>query len=74
MVSRKGDDSPVYEVKPEVGSGGNRILRGNLLLPCNYLSFDIPSKSRHKRAGRGQKDKLSNVQQIPTPLSAIRRK
>ena len=67
VVSRKGDDSPVYEVKPEVGSGGNRILHRNLLLPCNSLPIDIPSKSRRKRAERVQKDKCSNVQQIPTP-------
>ena len=46
VVSRKGDDSPVYEVKPEVGSGGNRILHRNLILPCNSLPIDIPSKSR----------------------------
>ena len=67
VVSRKGDDSPVYEVRPEVGSGGNRILHRNLLLPCNYLPIDIPSKSHRKRAGRVQKDKCSNVRQIPTP-------
>ena len=67
VVSRKGDDSPVYEVKPEVGSGGNRILHRNLLLPCNYLPIDIPNKSRLKRAGRVQKDKCTNVQQIATP-------
>ena len=67
VVSRKGDDSPVYEVKPEVGSGGSRILRRNLLLPCNYLPIDIPNKSRQKRAGRVQKDKCTNVQQIATP-------
>ena len=45
VVSRKGDDSPVYEVKPEAGSGGSRILHRNLLLPCNDLPIDIPSKS-----------------------------
>ena len=66
VVSRKGDDSPVYEVKPQVGSGGNRILR-TLLLPCNYLPMDFPSKSSQRRAGRTQKDKCSKVQQIPTP-------
>ena len=26
VVSRKGDDSPVYEFKPETGSGGSRTL------------------------------------------------
>ena len=56
----------MYEVKPEVGSGGNRILHRNLLWPCN-LPIDIPSKSRQKRARRVQKDKCTNVQQITTP-------
>ena len=45
VVSRKGDDSPVYEVKPEAGSGGSRILHRKLLLSCNYLPIDMPSKS-----------------------------
>ena len=67
VVSRKGDDSPVYEVKPETGSGGRRTLHRNLLLPCNYLPMDIPSKSSQKRAGRAQNDQCSGVQQIPTP-------
>ena len=67
VVSRKGDDSPVYEVKPETGSGGRRTLHRNLLLPCNYLPMDIPSKSSQKRAGRAQNDQCSGFQQIPTP-------
>ena len=67
MVSCKSDDSPMYEVKPEAGSGGSRILHRNLLFPCNYLPIDIPSKSSQKRAGRVQKDKCSKVEQIPTP-------
>ena len=68
VVSHKGDDNPVYEVRPKVGSGGNRILHRNLLLPCNYLPINIPRKiSRQKRAGRVPKDKGSNVQQIPEP-------
>ena len=67
VVSRKGDDSPVYEVKPEAGSGGSRILHRNLLLPCNYLPINTPSKSSQKRAGRVQKGKCNKGKQIPTP-------
>ena len=67
MVSCKSDDSPMYEVKPEAGSGGSRILHRNLLFPCNYLPNDISIKSSQKRAGRVQKDKCSKVEQIPTP-------
>ena len=33
VVSRKGEDSPVYEVKLEAGTGRNRTLHRNLLLP-----------------------------------------
>ena len=53
VVRRKGDDSPMYEVRAEVGSGGNRILHVNLLLPCSYLHINIPRKISHqKRAGQ----------------------
>ena len=47
----------MHEVKPEVGTGGNRILQGNLLLPCNHLPVDIPSKAKHKTERIDQKDK-----------------
>ena len=56
VVSRRGGNSPVYEVKPEVGPGGTRALHRNLLRPCNHLPVDIPSgvtqqsrqRTRHK--------------------------
>ena len=67
VVSRKGEDSPVYEVKPEVGTGENRILHRNLSLPCNNLPVDIPSKKIRKRERRTQKDECRKVQQIPAP-------
>ena len=57
----------MYEVKPEVGTGGNRILHRNLLLPCNNLPVDIPSKKIRKRERRAQKDECRKVQQIPAP-------
>ena len=49
VVSRQSEDSPVYEVKPEISTGGNRILPRNLLLPCSYLPIDIPSQITRKR-------------------------
>ena len=40
VVARKGEGSPVYEVRPESSKGRSRTLHRNLLLPCDYL----PSK------------------------------
>ena len=40
VESRKGDDSPVYVVRPESGQGRVRVLHRNLLLPCDFLSTE----------------------------------
>ena len=68
VVSRKGEDSLVYEVKPEAGTGGNRILHRNLLLPCSYLPIEIPSTISRKRGSKAQKNKRDIAQQTPTSL------
>lgn len=68
VVSRKGEDSPVYEVKPEAGTGGNRILHRNLLLPCSHLPIEIPSPIPCKRRSKAQENKRDNFQQKPTSL------
>jgi len=44
VVDQKGD-SPVYEVKPELGSGKNHTLHRNLLLLCDVL----PLTQEHNR-------------------------
>ncbi|PFX13251.1 hypothetical protein AWC38_SpisGene22686, partial [Stylophora pistillata] len=67
VVSRKGEDSPVYEVKPDTGLGRNRILHRNLLLPCNNLPINIPNGFSQRREGRTEKDKRSTACQIPVP-------
>ena len=48
VVSRK-EDSPVYVVKPEIGTGRERTLHRNLLLPCNMLVDTEPEKELPKR-------------------------
>jgi len=45
VVSQKGKDSPVYEVKPESGSGRGRILHRNMLMPCNALPLEKPAQN-----------------------------
>ena len=66
VVSRKGEDSPVYEVKPETGHGGIRILHRNLLLPCNHLPVDVASKTRHRQKSR--KEIMRETNYAPTTL------
>ena len=40
-MERKGEVSPVYEVKPENGVGRRRVIHRNLLLPCNDSPFEV---------------------------------
>ena len=46
IVRQRGPDSPVYEVKPETGTGPTLVLHRNLLLPCDSLPLDsdLPKK------------------------------
>ena len=67
VVSRKGEDSPVYEVKPEAGTGRNRTLHRNLLLACNNLPINIPNETSQKRERRVWKDKRATACQILVP-------
>ena len=66
VINRKGEDSPVYEVKPETGPGGTRILHRNLLLPCNYLPVDVVSKIPHRQKSRKETRRETN--HAPTTL------
>ena len=40
IVRQRGPDSPVYEVKPETGTGPTHVLHRNLLLPCDSLPLE----------------------------------
>ena len=66
VISRKDEDSPVYEVKPETGPGGTRILHRNLLLPCNHLPVDVASKIPHRQKSRKEIRRQTN--HVPTAL------
>ena len=66
VISRKGEDCSVYEVKPETGSGGIRILHRNLLLQCNHLPVDVASKTPHRQKPR--KEIRRETKQTPTTL------
>ena len=51
VVERKGEGSPVYEVKPETGPGRRRVIYRNLLLLC----YDLPFKVRQDKICRKPK-------------------
>ena len=48
VVSRKGPESPVYELRPETGRGRNPVLHRNLLLPCEHLPLENWSELTRK--------------------------
>lgn len=50
VVSQKGENSPVYEVRPEHGTERDRILHHNILMPCNALPLAQTSRTDQTRA------------------------
>lgn len=68
VVSQKGDNSPVYEVKPERGTGRGRILHRNMLMPCNALPLSHSTRTesnRSKPKHRSKDTHLSNQSEDP---------
>ena len=53
VVHRKSPDSPVYQLKPENGTGPIRTLHRNLLFPCSTL---LESSSTPRQASPGQQE------------------
>ena len=53
VVHRKSPDSPVYQLKPENGTGPIRPLHRNLLFPCGTL---LESSSTPRQASPGQQE------------------
>ncbi len=65
VVERKGEDSPVYKVKPEGTEGGRvRVLHRNLLLPCHFLektstNIENTRNTRNERKRRVKTDEAT---------------
>ena len=62
VVTQKRKDMPVYEDKPETGTGGSRVSHRNMLLPCYYLPAETqltPSKNRQAVSKRANKQEAS---------------
>ena len=57
VIERKGEDSPVYKVKPEGTEGRVCVLHRNLLLPCHFLEqpSTTTSNSRNQKKRRDKK-------------------
>lgn len=68
VLRKKCEDSPVYEVKPEIGKGRTRMLHRNLLLPCDYLPIDRGQKIPDRPSARKQ-GKVPKTTQLPTKIS-----
>lgn len=58
VTERKHQDSPVYTVQPERGSGKTRVLHRNLLLPCEFL----PVESEDKQKDREREKRKPNTE------------
>ncbi|XP_071821771.1 uncharacterized protein [Apostichopus japonicus] len=73
VVSRQGDDMPVYKLQPEDGVGRNRILHRNLLMPCNYLCHENEDphhptplqQQQNKGKQQGMKQQETSLQNDP---------
>ena len=62
VVSRKGPETPVYDIKSESGRGKIIKLHRNLLLPCDYLppqinEYKLTSRSKQRRVKQVNEEK-----------------
>ena len=67
VAARKGEGSPVYDVRPESSKGPTGTLHRNLLLPCDYLPRkrweDLPPVKKTKTAAPFHCDDVQPVVQ-----------
>ncbi|MEW8544530.1 MAG: DDE-type integrase/transposase/recombinase, partial [Candidatus Thiodiazotropha sp.] len=61
VTRRMADNSPVYEVIPESGQGGKRVLHRNLLFQCDFLPFEgqRPVKQKRLLSSRVRNERLN---------------
>ena len=52
VVEKKDDRIPVYVVKAENGTGKERTLHRNLLLPCDHLPLELPDEPPKVKVSR----------------------
>lgn len=62
VVSQKGEDSPVYEVKPERGTGRSRILHRNMLMACNALPLEETAQKTAREQNPQQKKRRREIE------------
>ena len=62
VVEQKGENSPVYKVRPEGSNGRERVVHRNLLFPCHFLEQQATNtKSKNNRNRRKPPAKTSHV-------------
>ena len=62
VVRRKDDNIPVYVVQAENGTGEERTLHRNLLLPCDHLPLEIPDADEQPSSSATEKEKSKSVE------------
>ena len=69
VVSRRmAEDSPVYEVKPEDGSGRTRVLHRNLLFQCDCLPFEGKTQKVERKGKKRLTKKKGDQRKIPVRI------
>lgn len=62
MVQKKRSECPVYEVQPETGQGGVRVLHHNMFLLCEFLPVEQTTATLRKMV-KGKHSKSNSEQQ-----------
>ena len=65
VKSRKGPDSPVYEVQSESKASKPHTLHRNLLLPCDHLSNEAEKPKSRQHKNHNPQDNLHLSEMIP---------